>query len=130
MEVRERARRRGRGRGSLPPLLSLTLQAVARLRLLANDVQHRVDELGALGVVALGPVVAGARLCVGRGGWSFFCVGLPILRPLARLFPSPLPLSLTCPNTKLSGRKIWPYGPARTESMVPGSRSSSTARGT
>eukprot|EP00661_Eupelagonemidae_sp_cell13_P004266 gene4266-biopygen5386 len=26
------------------------------------------------------------------------------------------------PCTKLSGRKIWPYGPARTESIVPGSR--------
>ena len=38
--------------------------------------------------------------------------------------------SLVCPKTKLSGRKIWPYGPARTESMVPGSRSMRTARGT
>ena len=38
------------------------LQAVRRLRLLADDVQHRVDELRALGVVALGPVVARARL--------------------------------------------------------------------
>ena len=38
------------------------LQAVARLGLLAHDVKDGVDELGALGVVALGPVVAGARL--------------------------------------------------------------------
>ena len=34
------------------------------------------------------------------------------------------------PNTKLSGRKIWPKGPERTESMVPGSRSTRTALGT
>jgi hypothetical protein len=39
-----------------------TLEAVAILGLLAHDVQHGVDELGALGVVALGPVVAGAGL--------------------------------------------------------------------
>ena len=38
------------------------LEAVAGLGLLAHDVEDRVDELGALGVVALGPVVAGARL--------------------------------------------------------------------
>lgn len=31
---------------------------------------------------------------------------------------------------KLSGRKICPKGPDRTESMVPGSRSTNTARGT
>jgi hypothetical protein len=34
------------------------------------------------------------------------------------------------PKTKLSGRKSWPNGPLRTESMVPGSRSTRTARGT
>ena len=38
------------------------LEAVAALGLLADDVEDGVDELGALGVVALGPVVAGARL--------------------------------------------------------------------
>ena len=38
------------------------LQAVAALRLLTDYVQHGVDQLGALGVVALRPVVAGARL--------------------------------------------------------------------
>uniref|UniRef100_J3LTD8 Uncharacterized protein n=1 Tax=Oryza brachyantha TaxID=4533 RepID=J3LTD8_ORYBR len=35
---------------------------VAVLGLLADDVEHGVDELGALGVVALSPVVAGAGL--------------------------------------------------------------------
>lgn len=34
------------------------LQAVAALGLLADDLQHGVDQLGALCVVALGPVVA------------------------------------------------------------------------
>ena len=38
------------------------LEAVAAFGLLADDVQDGVDELGALGVVALGPVVTGARL--------------------------------------------------------------------
>lgn len=34
------------------------------------------------------------------------------------------------PNTKLSGLNICPKGPERTESMVPGSRSTRMARGT
>jgi hypothetical protein len=38
------------------------LEAVAALGLLADNVKDGVDQLGALGVVALGPVVAGARL--------------------------------------------------------------------
>ena len=38
------------------------LEAVARLGLLAHDVEHGVDELSALRVVSLGPVVAGSRL--------------------------------------------------------------------
>mgnify|MGYP001800973476 CR=1 FL=1 len=44
---------------------------------------------------------------------------------LAQLFPAPL-----CPKTKLSGLKICPKGPDRTESMVPGSKSTRTALGT
>mmetsp|Transcript_22884 Transcript_22884/g.55104 ORF Transcript_22884/g.55104 Transcript_22884/m.55104 type:complete len:396 (+) Transcript_22884:212-1399(+) len=38
------------------------LQAIAALRLLAHDVQNCIDQLGALSVVALGPVVARAGL--------------------------------------------------------------------
>jgi len=38
------------------------LEAIAALGLLAHDVEDGVDELGALGVVTLGPVVARARL--------------------------------------------------------------------
>jgi hypothetical protein len=38
------------------------LEAIAGLGLLAHHVEHGVDELGALGVVALGPVVARAGL--------------------------------------------------------------------
>lgn len=39
-----------------------TLQAVAGLGLLADHVHHGVNELSALGVVPLGPVVARPRL--------------------------------------------------------------------
>jgi len=39
-----------------------TLPLVAVLCLLAHDVEHGVDELGSLNVVALGPVVFGPRL--------------------------------------------------------------------
>merc|ERR1719405_467855 len=39
-----------------------TLEAIASLGLLADNVQHRVDELRTLGVVALRPVVASSRL--------------------------------------------------------------------
>merc|ERR1719181_2525386 len=46
-------------------------------------------------------------------------------QPLAQLLPAP-----DWPKTKLSGRKIWPKGPERTESMVPGSRSIRMLRGT
>ena len=38
------------------------LEGVARLGLLSDDVKHRVDQLGPLGVVALRPVVTGAGL--------------------------------------------------------------------
>mgnify|MGYP003702504629 CR=1 FL=1 len=38
------------------------MEAVAVLSLLPDDIEHRVDELRALGVVPLGPVVAGAGL--------------------------------------------------------------------
>ncbi len=39
-----------------------TLQAVAALRLLPHDIQDRVDELGAFGVVTFGPVVPSSGL--------------------------------------------------------------------
>ena len=38
------------------------LEAIARLGLLAHDIEDGVDELGTLGVVSLGPVVTGAGL--------------------------------------------------------------------
>merc|ERR1712057_48961 len=38
------------------------LEAIAGLGLLTDDVKHGVDELGALGVVSLGPVVTGSGL--------------------------------------------------------------------
>jgi hypothetical protein len=43
------------------------LERVRALDLLAEDVEDGVDELGTLGVVALGPVVAGTALAVDKG---------------------------------------------------------------
>ena len=42
----------------------------------------------------------------------------------AQLLPAPV-----CPKTKLSGRKSWPKGPARTLSMVPGSLAAIRGKG-
>jgi hypothetical protein len=39
-----------------------TLEAIARLGLLADDVKNRVDQLGTLGVVTLGPVITSSGL--------------------------------------------------------------------
>lgn len=47
------------------------------------------------------------------------------IRTFAQLFPAP-----DWPKTKLSGLNSCPNGPARTESIVPGSKSTKTARGT
>jgi hypothetical protein len=48
----------------------LTLQAITTLGLLAHDVQNGVNELGALGVVALGPVVARTGLAKHKVVWA------------------------------------------------------------
>ena len=64
----------GRGVGDAVDRPVRTLEAVAGLGLLAHDVEDGVDELRALRVVALGPVVARARLpehevvCIWGGG--------------------------------------------------------------
>jgi hypothetical protein len=42
----------------------------------------------------------------------------------------PIYLKTHLPKTKLSGLKICPKGPERTESIVPGSKSTKTALGT
>lgn len=42
--------------------LARTLQAIAGLCFLADHIQHRVDELSALSVVTLGPVVSRSSL--------------------------------------------------------------------
>merc|ERR1719478_1405899 len=46
------------------------LEAVAGLGLLAHDIEHRVDELGTLGVVALGPVVTSTGLTEDEVVWA------------------------------------------------------------
>ncbi len=95
-----------------------TLKTIAIFRFLAHDIQHKVDELGTFSVVTLIIIIGQIR------NGLITCY---ILRDytLAQLFPAP-----DCPKTKLSGLNNCPYGEARTESMVPGSKSTSTARGT
>ena len=45
-----------------------TLETVARLSFLADDIEDRVDELSALGVMSLSPIVSGARLAEDKVG--------------------------------------------------------------
>jgi len=47
-----------------------SLEAVATLGFLPDNVQNGVDELGALGVVTLGPVVASPRLSEDKVVWA------------------------------------------------------------
>ena len=47
-----------------------SLQAIARLGFLSDNVEDRVDKLGALGVVTLGPVVTGTALAKDKVVWS------------------------------------------------------------
>ena len=47
-----------------------SLKAVAALGLLTHDIQDGVDQLGALGVVALGPVVTGHQVVQVAVGWG------------------------------------------------------------
>lgn len=99
--------------GDLEPL-----QAVGVLCFFADNVEHGINELGTLGIIWNKP----------NSSWSgtpHKMGGARHLRPFAQLLPAPL-----WPKTKLSGRKRPPRGPERTESMVPGSRSMRTARGT
>ena len=94
---------------------------------------YLVDELSALGVVALSPIVPGAGLTEhevvceeGKEGRSIS------KKPKRGWYTSPsLPPSLP-PSLflYLPGRKRPPKGPERTLSMVPGSKSTNTHRGT
>ena len=92
------------------------LETVARLGLFSDDIQDRVDELGPFGIVSFGPIVARTRLTYRT---SERCILVMCCRVIDNV-----------PKTKLSGRKSCPKGPLRTESIVPGSRSTRTARGT
>lgn len=44
-----------------------TLERVRVFRLLPQDIEHRVNELGSFGVITLGPVVTSPRLSVNKG---------------------------------------------------------------
>ena len=115
-----------------------TLKAVSTLSLLAYNIQNSIDELSSFGVVcrsnesAMSHDQARQSCQLASAGSKTRTTrvvdGTKIVnhsRPFAQLLPAPL-----CPKTKLSGRKRGPRGPERTESMVPGSRSTRTARGT
>jgi hypothetical protein len=47
-----------------------TLEAVAALSFLSNDIEDGVDQLSTLGVVALSPVVTGSTLTEDEVVWS------------------------------------------------------------
>ena len=47
-----------------------SLQAIARLGLLTDDIEDRVDQLSSLSVVTLGPVVTGTRLAKDKVVWT------------------------------------------------------------
>lgn len=92
-----------------------TLQAVDGLGFLSDNVENRVDKLGTFGVVALGPVVTSTRLTKDAVGQRF------------QQGPHSPVMNIT---HKLSGLKRLPRGPALMLSIVPGSKSTKTARGT
>lgn len=102
------------------PIKPTHLETVAVLTLLPHDVQHRVHKLRPLGVVTFGPVVPSTCLTCRRPISSQFVWDANPSQPCCRLLP----------KMKLSGLKSCPKAPERTLSMVPGSRSTSTARGT
>ena len=85
-----------------------TLETVTSLGFASNNIQYLINQFGTFSVTNISQSTFLAPYC-----------------PLAQLFPAP-----DCPNTKLSGRKRSPKAPPLTASMVPGSRSTRTARGT
>jgi hypothetical protein len=89
-----------------------TLETVGSLGLSSDDIENRVHKLGTFSVMTLGPVVTSTALAEDANYQ---------LRP---------PMLGVHVAHKLSGRKRPPRGPPRIESMVPGSKSTSTARGT
>jgi hypothetical protein len=87
-----------------------TLETVNSLGLSSDNIEDRIDELGTFSVMTLGPIVTSTTLTE-----DTTCQLTVSERGLAY---------------KLSGRKRFPRGPPRIESMVPGSKSIRTARGT
>ena len=92
-----------------------SLKTIAALCFFTGDIEYRVNKLSALCVVTFCPVVTSStlscylnKLINSENSWSW----------------------LNLPKTKLSGLKICPNGPDLMESMVPGSKSTRTERGT
>lgn len=91
-----------------------TLEAVGGLGFPTDHIEDRVDKLGTFRVVTLGPVVTGTALT----------------KDTEDISPEVVAHGIDGMTHKLSGRKRLPRGPPRIESMVPGSKSTRTARGT
>lgn len=91
-----------------------TLQTVDSFGFFSDDIEDRVDEFGTFSVMALGPVVTSTGLTKDA------VEGVSARRTHQKV-----------PRThKLSGLKRLPRGPALMLSIVPGSKSTKTARGT
>lgn len=119
-----------------------SLEAVAALRFLPRHVKYRVSKYSAVSMVATRPVIRCRKLT------SIHTNKTVIIyddddddySDRSLLYNSVVTNSIKVflirdsnehkPNTKFSGLKSCPNGPDRTVFMVPGSRSTSTARGT
>jgi hypothetical protein len=120
-----------------------SLETVGSLSLLSDDIEDLVDELGSFGVVTLSPVVLrdGTKAIsdemknvddrflyshqhqTERGPYQDQ-ISINGMSPCLTTIP------LDSPTHMLSGLKRFPKGPLLIESMVPGSKSTRTARGT
>lgn len=87
-----------------------TLETVGSLGLSSDNIEDGIDKLGTFSVMTLSPIVTSTAL--------------------TKDATRQLTIFLTKLAYKLSGRKRFPRGPPRMESIVPGSKSISTARGT
>ena len=112
------------------------LKAVAAFCFFSNDIQYRIYQLGSLSVVAFCPVVSSSALAWGET-WrrvNSLCRYLGVVSFQTNLqrfiFQCVSIRRFYSPKTKLSGLKICPNGPERTESIVPGSKSTRQALGT
>ena len=96
------------------------LQQVATFSFFSYYIKDLFNQFCALCVVSLGPCRVGRKQVTSQNLFSQLCNGSSY-----QLLPAP-----DCPQTKLSGRKSFPWSPPRMWSSTPGSKSTKTARGT